>query len=140
MRNFLLSLGAKPFHQTRGPKISAKNVEDRLWFCDFLPDWTEDDFLFLAPSDEFYIYEERRPNHQNDRIWALSIDDIPADLKVRGLSKHPKRIGVFLMFTAKRLLMPGCTSLKISLNHSLVQTTQAATKRLYGEHQLFMER
>ena len=56
--NFLHSIGAKPFHQIRGPKISAKNVEDRMWFCEYLEDWDEDDFLFLAPSDEFYIYEE----------------------------------------------------------------------------------
>ena len=81
IRNFLLSLGARPFHQTAGPKISAKNRDDRLWFCDYLSNWTDDDFLFLAPSDEFYIYEERRPNYQNDRIWALSIDEIPEILR-----------------------------------------------------------
>ena len=104
IRNFLVSLGAKPFHQTPGPKISQKNKEDRLWFCDYLSNWEDDDFLFVAPSDEFYIYEERRPNFQNDRIWALNIDDIPEEVKVRGVSKHPKCVGVFLMFTAKRLM------------------------------------
>ena len=59
---------------------------------------------FLAPSDEFYIYEERRQNFQNDLIWALCVEDIPEDLKIRGLSKHPKCVGMFLLFTAKRLL------------------------------------
>ena len=102
--NFLHSQGAKPFHQTPAPKLSVKNIEDRLWFCDFLSEWTDDDFLFLAPSDEFYIYEERRPNFQNDRIWALSIDDIPEELKLRSISKHPKCIGIFIMFTAKRMM------------------------------------
>ena len=104
VRDFLISIGAKPFHQTPAPKLSQKNVEDRLWFCDYLSDWSDDDFLFLAPSDEFYIYEERRPNFQNDRIWALSVEDIPEDLKIRGISKHPKCVGVFLLFTAKRLM------------------------------------
>jgi len=34
----------------------------------FVDDWTEEDFLHVAPSDEFYIYVVRKPNHQNDRI------------------------------------------------------------------------
>ena len=58
-----------------------------MWFCEFLSEWTTDDFLFLAPSDEFFIYEVRRPNFQNDRIWALNIDDIPQELKIRERSK-----------------------------------------------------
>ena len=65
--NFLHSIGAKPFHQITKPKLSAKNVEDKICFCDYLADWDENDFLFLAPSDEFFIYEERRANFQNDK-------------------------------------------------------------------------
>ena len=102
--HFLNSIGAKPFHQIKAPKLSAKNVEDRMWFCDYLDDWGEDDFLFLAPSDEFFIYEERRPNFQNDRVWALKNTDIPEELKIREVSKFPKCVGVFLLFTAKRLM------------------------------------
>ena len=102
--NFLHSIGAKPFHQIAAPKLSAKNIEDRMWFCDYLSDWDENDFLFLAPSDEFFIYEERRPNFQNDRVWALQNSDIPEELKIREKSKFPKCIGVFLLFTAKRLM------------------------------------
>ena len=75
-----------------------------MWFCDFLRDWTSDDCLFLAPSDEFFIYEARRPNFQNDRIWALCIDDIPEELKIREKSKITGCVDVFLMFTAKRLM------------------------------------
>lgn len=102
--HFLHSIGAKPFHQIPAPKLSERNVDDRIWFCDFLDDWDEDDFLFLAPSDEFFIYEERRPNFQNDRVWALRNEDIAEELKIREKSKHPKCIGIFLMFTAKRLM------------------------------------
>lgn len=104
IHNFLHSLGAKPFHQIPAPRLSDKNIDDRLWFCDFLSDWTEDDFLFLAPSDEFFIYGDRRPNYQNDRIWSLSNEEIPEELKIKQQSKHPKCIGLFLMFTAKRLM------------------------------------
>ena len=55
IHRFLHSIGAKAFHQVPAPKLSQKNVEDRMWFCEFLSEWTADDFLFLAPSDEFFI-------------------------------------------------------------------------------------
>ena len=75
-----------------------------MWFCDFLGEWDPEDFLFLAPSDEFFIYETRKPNSQNDRIWALNIKDIPQELKVREIGRSTKYIGVFLCFTAKRMM------------------------------------
>lgn len=104
IHRYLHTLGAKPFHQTQAPKLTEKNVEDRLWFTDFLSEWDADHFLFLAPSDEFFIYEERRPNFQNDRVWALDINDIPENLKIRETSKYPACIGVFILFTAKRMM------------------------------------
>ena len=48
---------------------------------------------------------DRKPNFQNDRIWALRNDDIPEELKQRQVSKHPKCLGIFVMFTAKRMLV-----------------------------------
>ena len=101
---FLKGEGAKSFHQAAVPKLSEKNVSDRLWFCDFLSEWGPDDFLFLAPSDEFFIYESRKPNSQNDRIWALNNNDIPQELKVREIGRWTKCIGVFLCFTAKKMM------------------------------------
>lgn len=104
IHRYLRSLGAKPFHQVPRPLISKTNREDRLWFVNYLSNWDIDDFMHLAPSDEFFIYESRRPNYQNDRIWALDIDDIPEDVKVRQTSKYPACIGIFLLFTANKLL------------------------------------
>ena len=101
---FLQSQGATPFHQTTAPKLSEKNVSDRLWFCEYLSEWNIEDFLFLAPSDEFYIYESRRANFQNDRVWAMNIDDIPNELKIREIGRSTKCVGVFLCFTAKRMM------------------------------------
>ena len=60
--------------------------------------------MLVAPSDEFFIYQDRRPNYKNDIIWALNIEDIPDEVKTRQISKHTKCIGVFLCFTAKRLM------------------------------------
>ena len=48
--NFLHSIGAKPFHQIAGPKTSAKNVDDRLWFCEYLKDWDEDEWRMCFGS------------------------------------------------------------------------------------------
>ena len=60
--------------------------------------------MHVAPSDEFYIYVIRKPNHQNDRIWAKNIEDISVDERYRELVQDAKCIGIFLMFTAKKLL------------------------------------
>ena len=101
--NFLREEKARAFHIVSKPKISAKSAENRLQFCDFLRNWDEDDFMHLAPSDEFFVYAERKSNFQNDRIWAYSLDDIAYEDRVREKSKYPTCIGIFLIFTAKRL-------------------------------------
>jgi len=80
-------MGLKCFHEVRKPKISEqKNTEDRLWFADYLSDWTEEHFLNLACSDEFYLYANRKPNSQNDIIWPRSVEDIPDDVRYRMVS------------------------------------------------------
>jgi hypothetical protein len=59
--------GLKPFHVVPKPLKTETNISDRLWLCDWLKNWTED-FLHLAPSDEFFVWAIRRPNYQNDRV------------------------------------------------------------------------
>jgi hypothetical protein len=61
--------------------------------CDWLKDWTEEDFLNLAPSDEFYVWTVRRSNYQNDRVWAKSIEDIEDDERYREMVKNQVCIG-----------------------------------------------
>ena len=65
--------------------------------------WDENDFLHLAPSDEFFVYAERKANFQNDRIWAYSLEDIFTEDRVRQKTKYPTCIGIFLVFTCKRM-------------------------------------
>ncbi len=62
VQRYLYSIGAKSFHQTSGLKLTEKNVKDTLSFTELLEKWNVDHFLFLAPSDEFYVFEERCPN------------------------------------------------------------------------------
>ena len=100
----LKRMGLKPFHVVRKPLLSEGARENRRWFANFLQEWDEDDALHLAPSDEFYVYAIRRPNHQNDRVWALSTKDIDDDERFRGLPQAPACIGIFVIFTAKSLL------------------------------------
>ncbi|CAF4635785.1 unnamed protein product, partial [Rotaria sp. Silwood2] len=45
----------------------------------------------------------RRPNYQNDQIWPKNIDDIEEDERYRETVKNQTCIGVFVIFTAKRL-------------------------------------
>ncbi len=96
--------GLKPFHVIAKPLKTNTHIEDRKWLANFVADWTEEDFLHVAPSDEFYIYVVRKPNHQNDRIWAKSVEDISDDERYREMVQNARCIGLFVMFTAKKLL------------------------------------
>lgn len=96
--------GLKPFHVIARPLKTQTHIEDRLWLCDWLSDWDEEDFLHLAPSDEFFVYAIRKPNFQNDRVWAKSVEDISEDERYREMVRNPTCIGIFIMFTAKKLM------------------------------------
>lgn len=96
--------GLKPFHVIAKPLKTNTHIEDRKWLANYVANWTEEDFMHVAPSDEFYIYVIRKPNHQNDRIWAKNIEDISDDERYREMVQNAQCIGIFLMFTAKKLL------------------------------------
>ena len=62
---------------------------------------------FLEGSVKLLFFLEcvRRPNYQNDRIWAKSVEDITEDERYREMVKNQSCVGVFIMFTCKRLLL-----------------------------------
>ena len=95
--------GLRPYHVVAKPLKTQTHIEDRLWLCDWLSECDED-FLHLAPSDEFFVYAIRKPNFQNDRIWAKDVNDIAEDERYREIVRNPTCIGIFVMFTAKKLL------------------------------------
>jgi hypothetical protein len=103
INNYRHREGLKPLHVIPKPLKSETYISDRLWMCDWLKDWTKENFLHLAPSDEFFVWVVRRPNYQNDRIWAKSIDDIEEDRCYREMVKDQACIGIFVIFTAKKL-------------------------------------
>jgi hypothetical protein len=94
----------KPFHVIAKPLKTQTHREDRLWLCNWLSEWDEEDFLHLAPSDEFFVYAIRKPNNQNDRIWAKKLEDITEDHRYRQVVHSPTCIGIFVIFTAKKML------------------------------------
>ncbi|CAF1671499.1 unnamed protein product [Adineta ricciae] len=96
--------GLKPFHVISKRLKTETHILDRLWLCDWLKDWVKEDFLHLAPSDGCYVWTVLRPNYQNDRIWPRSIEDIAQDDRYREMVRHQAYIGIFVMFTCKRLI------------------------------------
>ena len=104
IHRFVRKSGRRPFHSISKPLKTDLNRENRLFLADFVKDYDEGDFLNFAFSDEFFIYAIRKPNHQNDRVWALDVGEIEDSERYRSVVKNPTCIGLFLMFTAKRLL------------------------------------
>ena len=83
---------------------STTNIENRVWFCDYLRQWDENDFIHLAPADEFFVWTIRRPNYQNDRVWSLSLEDIETNERYQDICAAPNCIGIFLCFTAIKMI------------------------------------
>ena len=104
IRRFRIKEGLRPFHEIRKPNVTELNREDRLWFANFLELWDVEDFLHLCCSDEFYVYLVRRPNHQNDRIWATSLEAIPDAERIRKIPNAVQCIGVFICFSAREMM------------------------------------
>ncbi|CAF3222748.1 unnamed protein product [Rotaria sp. Silwood2] len=88
INNYRHREGLKPFHVIPNPLKSETHIPNRLWLWNWLKDWTEEDFLHFAPSDEFFVWVVRRPNYQNDRIWAKSVGDIEEDKRYREMIKN----------------------------------------------------
>ncbi|CAF1684128.1 unnamed protein product [Adineta ricciae] len=99
--NYRNRMGLEPFHVIRKPLKSETQISDRLWLCDWLKNWTQEDFLHLAPADELFVWSIRKANYQNNRIWAKSIEDIEEDEKYREMVQNQACIGIFIIFTAK---------------------------------------
>ena len=46
----------KPFHVIAKPLKTSTHIEDRKWLANLVANRTEEDFMHMVPSDEFYIY------------------------------------------------------------------------------------
>ena len=96
--------GLKPFHVISKPLKTNIHIEYRKWLANVVADWTEEDFLHIAPLDEFYIHLIRKSNDQNDRIRATRMEGINDDERYCEIVQNARCIGIFVMCTAKKLL------------------------------------
>jgi hypothetical protein len=44
VQNYRMQEGLKPFHVIDKPLKTQKHIKDRLWLCDWLSEWTKEDF------------------------------------------------------------------------------------------------
>ena len=75
-------------------------MQDRLWLAHWLKNWTTEDLLHLAPTDEFFIWSIRKPNFQN---LSRTVSEFNDDDHYRKIVLTPACIGLFVMFTARKL-------------------------------------
>lgn len=69
INNYRHREGLKPFDVIPKSLKSEIHVSDRLWLCDWLEGWNEEDFLYLAPSDQFCVWLARRPKEETADFW-----------------------------------------------------------------------
>jgi len=104
VRRFRFNSGIHPFRVIAKPLKTETHISDRLWLASEMSSMDEADFLSFAFSDEFFVYAIRKPNHQNDWVWSTSLEEIPDHEHYRQMVAHPVCIGLFVMFTAKRMM------------------------------------
>ena len=92
------------YNVLKKPYKTLQQKENRLWSSEYLENWTEDDFHHFVCSDEFFVWVCRKPNSQNDRIWATSIQEIEDDEHYREMVVRPSCIGVFICFSIKKMM------------------------------------
>ena len=87
-------LGMKCFKQSRVESINGQVIKKRIQRCrrllDRLKNVNSDSIVF---SDQIFCIEEKW-NSQNSRVYSLTRNDIPENLRSVQKSQHPKSIVV----------------------------------------------
>ena len=83
MRRVLhIDLGLKTYKKHKSHLLSAKQIVARLERCNaLLAQYDADNVQKNVFSDEKLFVVEQKCNAQNDRIYALSIEDIPENVR-----------------------------------------------------------
>lgn len=89
-------LGYKPYKLRKQHGLSASQVEDRRNRCPVLLARHDDrDVKNIIFSDEKLFVAEQRPNFHNDVIYALSVEDIPEELRTVNRFQKPNSVMVW---------------------------------------------
>ena len=73
-------LGMKAFHRRKVPKLTEKNIKDRMAFCKKVKNWTLEQWKQVVFSDESPFALFHPPNPKNDVIWSKNskkIEHVP---------------------------------------------------------------
>ena len=93
------SIGASAFKRQKTPRLSAKNIQDRLNFAKKHQNWGVEDWKKVLWSDESPFELYATPNRHNDRVWAKTTKDVPRILSV----KFPQKIHVWGLMSHQAL-------------------------------------
>jgi transposase len=85
------TLKVLPFKPQIQPKLTEKQIQDRIYFCKERKNWTINDWKRVIFSDESPFEIFHSPNRQNDRVWAASKENVEPTVSI----KHPLKIMVW---------------------------------------------
>ncbi|CEF71090.1 Hypothetical protein SRAE_X000041700 [Strongyloides ratti] len=80
------------------------NKEDILFLAMQVKSFNNNNFMQFVFSDEFFIYILKETKNKSERICINEINDIDTSKKLKLVQKNSICIGIFLMFTGKRLM------------------------------------
>ena len=92
-------IGASAFKRQKIPRLSAKNIQDRLNFANKHQSWKLEDWKRVRWSDESPFELYATANRHNDRVWAKTTKDVPPIFAV----KFPLKIQVSTYVTSSTL-------------------------------------
>ena len=94
-RHLTQSMGVRSFKSQKLPRLSIKNIQDRLEFARRHENWTVTDWKSILWSDESPFQLFTPPNKQNNRVWAKGKQDVPTVYSV----KFPAKFQVWGMMS-----------------------------------------
>ncbi|KAI6661742.1 Transposase-like [Oopsacas minuta] len=130
-RHLTESVGVRSFKRQEIPRLSQKNIQDRLNFARKHQYWTVNDWKKVLWSDESPFKLFATPNNQNNRVWAKNKQDVPSVFSV----KFPAKIHVWGMMSHQALselhIIPQGQSINSAyyINQILAKTCMGAVHR-----------
>ena len=98
-RYFKNCIGASAFKRQKIPRLSAKDIQDRLKFAKKHQSWKVEDWKRVLWSDESPFELYATANRHNDRVWAKTTKDVPPIFAV----KFPLKIQVWGLMSRQAL-------------------------------------
>ena len=89
------SVGATAFKRPKIPKLTQKQIENRLKFCKDRQNWTVEEWQRVLWSDESPFELFHPTSAQNDRVWSIDNSKIPPIETV----KNPPKVMVWAIMS-----------------------------------------